>query len=265
MERSLELMPVREDSYAPAATQPGAGSPLPNKLGPRLGSSPMPQKPPTPYRGLKSPSFQSPRPSPKSPAAALAQTKRIRSPSPVQPSPQTAKPPASKQFVEPAQSRFAQTEFSVTDPETEETLNFAVLLMRDSVLVWGGSGAPRLGHMATAIQTKWEPMPVSTTVLGKVVYSLRCLRLHHIEHSPNVPATIKYTDLTPPLGQDDGEWIEPFASKLAKRLGCVLHLSLNFGTCSFEKQLLIQKSLAEKLPAAMEFLQNEARASHDVA
>jgi len=77
--------------------------------------------------------------------------------------------------------------------------------------------------MATAIQTKWDTMPVSTTVLGK----------------------------------DDSDWMEPFAGKLAKKLGTVLHLSLNFGACPFEKQMFVQKTLAQKLPSALEFLQNE--------
>ena len=64
------------------------------------------------------------------------------------------------------QSTFSQYEFTASY-EDDETLYFSVLQMRDSVFVYGGDGSKRLGHMATAIQTKWDPMPVSTTVLGE--------------------------------------------------------------------------------------------------
>jgi hypothetical protein len=74
--------------------------------------------------------------------------------------------------------------------------------------------------------------------------------------------------------------MEPFAGKLSKRLGTgnpntnrtaapltltptpgtVLHLSLNFGACPFEKQMFVQKTLAQTLPAAVGALQKEQAA-----
>jgi len=88
-----------------------------------------------------------------------------------------------------------------------------VLTLRDSLFVWGGANPPEMSHLSIAIKTKWDDMPTSTTVLGS-----------------------------------DSEWIEPFASKLAKRLGKVLFLSCNFQDASFEKQMAVQKALATELP-----------------
>merc|ERR1712046_541915 len=91
--------------------------------------------------------------------------------------------------VIPAEPGIVATGF--TADFEENAIHFHVLKFpRDTVFVWCGDGPPRLDHLALAIQTKWDPMPSATTVFGK----------------------------------DDNEWVEAFASKLAKRLKTVLYL-----------------------------------------
>jgi len=116
-------------------------------------------------------------------------------------------------IIEEAIPKISQQGFSVTYGDND--LHFLVLSFRDSVLVWGGDAPGTLGHLATAIKTRWDPMPTATTVFGKA----------------------------------DCEWAEPLASKLAKRLSTVVHLSFNFNGLTFEKQSFIQKKLAEQLPS----------------
>jgi len=140
-------------------------------------------------------------------------------------SPSTIQPAKKDSLIEPAVSSFGQHDFS--EAYEDEMHYFQVIKMRDSVFVWGGDSSKMIGHMTTAIQTKWDPMPTASTVLGK----------------------------------DDTDWIEPYASKLGKRLKTVLHLSLNFGNCSFEKQMFVQKTLASQLPSILELLTQEQQMS----
>lgn len=114
-------------------------------------------------------------------------------------------------LVETAVPSLSQHGFTAT--WADGLLHFHVLTLRDSLFVWGGANPPEMSHLSIAIKTKWDDMPTSTTVLGS-----------------------------------DSEWIEPFASKLAKRLGKVLFLSCNFQDASFEKQMAVQKALATELP-----------------
>ncbi|XP_041040676.1 proteasome assembly chaperone 4 [Carcharodon carcharias] len=48
---------------------------------------------------------------------------------------------------------------------SEQTVHFHLLSMKDSFFLWVGS-APNLSNLAVAMCTKFDPMPVSTLVLG---------------------------------------------------------------------------------------------------
>uniref|UniRef100_UPI00398F50FC proteasome assembly chaperone 4 n=1 Tax=Pristiophorus japonicus TaxID=55135 RepID=UPI00398F50FC len=48
---------------------------------------------------------------------------------------------------------------------SEQTVHFHVLRMRDSFFLWVGI-APTISNLAVAMCTKFDPMPVSTLVLG---------------------------------------------------------------------------------------------------
>ncbi|XP_067906065.1 proteasome assembly chaperone 4 [Heterodontus francisci] len=48
---------------------------------------------------------------------------------------------------------------------SEQTVHFHVLRMKDSFFLWVGS-APTFSNLAVAMCTKFDPMPVSTLVLG---------------------------------------------------------------------------------------------------
>jgi len=103
----------------------------------------------------------------------------------------------------------------------ETPVYFLLISLRDSFFVWVGSAPPCLDHMAVAVPTRFDPQPITSTVLG-----------------------------TPTLASAQQDFTLSVAKHLGKKIGKMFFVSCSLYEYSMELQVFVERRIREALASS---------------